>query len=226
MFLITPLLFLLWPVNMSAMKKANDLTACVDYLLVVFRDLSKYPREYNTFGVYLCICVFVGGHLNSSGYWWKAFVAFDLFYSYYTLTFRGISYSKIKNDSPLWPCCDSACSRRCTWRSRWPVWSQVTPQKRPPLCWCSVDSADVSSSPCLVFLGSPSRAGRGKGISSQCSPPWTRAYCPQTPDSWGSLLRPAGDHSQSSDLGSHSISTQSRHFQITLSYKILGSLGS
>lgn len=103
----------------------------------------------------------------------------------------------IKNDSPLWPCCDSSCSRRCTWRSRWPVWFQVTPQKRPPLCWCSVDSADAKSSPYLAFLGSPSHVGRGKGISSQCSPPRTRAYCPQTPDSWGSLLRPAGDHDRS-----------------------------
>lgn len=142
-----------------------------------------------------------------------------------SLTFREINYSENKNGSPLWPCCDSSCSQRCTWRSRWPVWSQVTPQKRPPLCWCSVDSADVSSSPCLVFLGSPSRAGRGKGISSQCSPPWTRACCPRTPDSWGSLLRPAGDHNQSSDLVSHSASTQSRHFRIMMRDFLFSVLG-
>lgn len=132
------------------------------------------------------MCVFVGGHLNSSSSWWNV----CLHWIYFMLILH-------KNDSPLWPCCDSSCSRRCTWRSRWPVWSQVTPQKRPPLCWCSVDSADATSSPYLAFLGSPSHVGRGKGISSQCSPPRTRAYCPQTPDSWGSLLQPAGDHNQS-----------------------------
>lgn len=108
-----------------------------------------------------------------------------------------------KNDSPLWPCCDSSCSQRCTWHSRWPVWSRVTPQRRPPLYWCSVDSSDATSSPYLALLGSPSHVGRGKDISSQYSPPWTRPYCPQTPGSLGSLLQPAGDHNQFNILLHH-----------------------
>lgn len=88
-----------------------------------------------------------------------------------------------KNISPLWPCCDSSCFQRCTWRSRWPVWSQVTPQKRLRLCWCFGDSADASSSQGLGFLGFPSHAGKGKGISCRYSLPRSRAYSHRTPHS-------------------------------------------
>lgn len=101
-----------------------------------------------------------------------------------------IQWKKKREDSLLWPCCDSSCSPRCTWRCRSPVWSPVTPRRRPPRCWCSEASADALSSPRLVFPGSPSHACRGKGISYPCSRPRTRTYCPRTPDSWESLLRP------------------------------------
>ena len=62
---------------------------------------------------------------------------------------------------PLWLCCESSCSLRCTSRSRWPAWSLATPRRMQRPRWRAKGRSGSSAAWAAWVALAPGALGSG-----------------------------------------------------------------